>query len=150
MTESPEDRGTVLVTGASSGIGQATVRALAAAGFEPVAAARRIERCEELVAEVGGRAAALDVTDQASVDELAASLPELSAVVHSAGGALGLAQVAEAGTDQWQRMYDTNVLGVMRGTRAVLPALARSGRGDILGIRSGSRGRGFPRRGRAT
>ncbi|HYJ75767.1 MAG TPA: SDR family NAD(P)-dependent oxidoreductase, partial [Kineosporiaceae bacterium] len=79
-----------LVTGASSGIGEATVRALAAAGFETVAAARRVERCEELAREVGGRALRLDVTDDDSVAALADALEQVDVVVHSAGGALGL------------------------------------------------------------
>jgi len=84
-----------LVTGASSGIGEATVRALAADGWETVAAARRLERCEELAREVGGHAAHLDVTDPDSVKALAEGLPRVDAVVHSAGGALGLEPLAE-------------------------------------------------------
>src|SRR3954452_25092812 len=81
---------TALVTGASSGIGAATVRSLAAAGFEVVAAARRLERCEEVAREVSGRALRLDVTDPDSVAELAEALPEVSVVINNAGGALGL------------------------------------------------------------
>jgi len=125
-----------LVTGASSGIGAATVRALAAAGFETVAAARRLERCEELAQEVGGRALALDVTDQNSVDALAAELGDVSVVVHSAGGALGLEPVSEANEEHWQAMYDTNVLGVMRVTRALLPALRLAGDAHVVVIGS--------------
>jgi len=125
-----------LVTGASSGIGAATVRALAAAGFETVAAARRLERCEELAQEVGGRALALDVTDQNSVDALAAELGDVSVVVHSAGGALGLEPVGEANEEHWQAMYDTNVLGVMRVTRALLPALRLAGDAHVVVIGS--------------
>ena len=112
-----------LVTGASSGIGAATVRALAAAGFETVAAARRIERCEALAAEVGGRAARLDVAEPASVAELAESLREVDVIVHSAGGALGLEPVAEADEGKWREMWESNVAGVMRVTKALLPAL---------------------------
>ena len=92
-----------LVTGASSGIGAATVRALAAAGYRTVAAARRLERCEALAAEVGGRALALDVTDPESVSRLADELPRVDAIVHSAGGALGLEPVAEADEDRGAR-----------------------------------------------
>jgi NADP-dependent 3-hydroxy acid dehydrogenase YdfG len=125
-----------LVTGASSGIGAAAVRALAAAGFETVAAARRVERCEELAAEVGGRALALDVTDQASVDALAAELPEVSLIVHSAGGALGLDPVERANEEQWRAMYESNVIGVMRVTRALLPGLREAGDGQIILIGS--------------
>jgi NADP-dependent 3-hydroxy acid dehydrogenase YdfG len=116
---------TALVTGASSGIGAATVRSLAAAGFDVVAAARRVERLEELVGEVGGRALRLDVTDPASVADLAQELPELSVLVNNAGGALGMEPVAEADEEHWRQMYETNVLGVMRVTKALLPALER-------------------------
>ncbi|MDX6637478.1 MAG: hypothetical protein QOJ01_989 [Solirubrobacterales bacterium] len=129
-------RRVALVTGASSGIGAAAVRALAAAGFDTVSAARRVERCEELAKEVGGRALSLDVTDQSSVDALAGELDEVSLVVHSAGGALGLETVGEADEGHWKAMYETNVLGVMRVTRALLPALRRSGAGHIVVIGS--------------
>lgn len=123
---------TAVITGASSGIGAATARALAAAGFEIVAAARRVERCEELVAEVGGRALRLDVDDPQSIAELAEAVPEAAVVVHSAGGALGLEPVSESDPEQWRQMYETNVLGVMRVTKALLPALERSGAGHIV------------------
>jgi len=117
------ERRVALVTGASSGIGEATVRALAAAGFETVASARRVERCEALAAEVHGRALALDVTDPESVGRLAAEVPRVDAVVHSAGGALGLEPVAEAHEERWLEMFESNVLGVVRVTKALLPAL---------------------------
>src|SRR4051812_38878480 len=112
-----------LVTGASSGIGEATVRALAAAGFETVSGARRLERCERLAAEVGGRALRLDVTDPESVAALAAELPEVDLIVHSAGGALGLEPAAEADEENWRQMWESNVAGVMRVTKALLPAM---------------------------
>ena len=127
---------TALVTGASSGIGAATVRSLAAAGFHVVAAARRVEQCEQLAREVGGRASYLDVTDPDSVTELAESMPELSVLVNNAGGALGLEPIAEADEEKWRRMYDTNVMGAMRMTKALLPALERSGDGFIIVIGS--------------
>lgn len=114
-----------VVTGASSGIGEATVRTLAAAGFETVAAARRVERCERLAAEVGGRAVAVDVTDPESVANLAVTVPRVDAIVHSAGGALGLERVEEANEQRWREMFETNVLGVVRVTKALLPALRR-------------------------
>lgn len=123
---------TALVTGASSGIGAATVRALASAGFATVAAARRLERCQELAAEVGGRAVALDVTDAASVEELAAEVADVSVIVHSAGGALGQEPIAEADEERWRTMYESNVLGVVRVTKALLPALERSGAGHVV------------------
>jgi NADP-dependent 3-hydroxy acid dehydrogenase YdfG len=131
-----ERRGVALVTGASSGIGEATVRSLAAAGFEVVAAARRVERCEEVAREVGGRAVRLDVAAPDSVAELAESLPEVSVLVNNAGGALGLELVAEADEENWRQMYETNVMGVMRVTKALLPALERAGDGHIVVIGS--------------
>ena len=121
-----------LVTGASSGIGAATVRALAAAGFDTVAAARRVERCEELAREVGGRALRLDVTDDASVASLAEQLDRVDVVVHCAGGALGLDPVEKSDVGQWRAMYDANVLGVLRVHQALLPKLRASGNGHVL------------------
>ena len=126
----------VLVTGASSGIGAATVRRLAARGFETIAAARRVERCRELAEEVGGRAIALDVTDPASVAAMAAELGELDAVVHCAGGALDLEHAADADLDRWREMYEANVLGVVRVTQALLERLERSERGHIVVVGS--------------
>jgi NADP-dependent 3-hydroxy acid dehydrogenase YdfG len=123
---------TALVTGASSGIGAATVRALAGAGFATVAAARRLERCQELAAEVGGRALPLDVTDPASVEALATELDDVSVIVHSAGGALGQEPIAKADEEKWRAMYESNVLGVGRVTKALLPALERSGAGHVV------------------
>ena len=138
-----------LVTGASSGIGEASVRALAEAGFETIAAARRLERCEALAADVGGRAAALDVTDQSSIDELAASIDRLDLIVHSAGGALGLEPVAEFDDANWTEMFESNVLGVARVTRALLPALRRSDApaiqiiGSVAGVEAYKGGGGY-------
>jgi NADP-dependent 3-hydroxy acid dehydrogenase YdfG len=125
-----------MVTGASSGIGAATVRSLAAAGFDVVAAARRLERCEEVAEEVGGRAMRLDVTDPDSVAEVARAVPECSVLINNAGGALGLEPVAEADEDHWREMYEANVMGVMRVTKALLPALDRSGDGHIVVVGS--------------
>jgi NADP-dependent 3-hydroxy acid dehydrogenase YdfG len=99
------------------------VRALAAAGFETVAAARRLDRCERLADEIGGRALALDVTDPESVARLARELPAVDVIVMSAGGALGLEPVAEADEERWREMYESNVLGVVRVVKALLPAL---------------------------
>jgi NADP-dependent 3-hydroxy acid dehydrogenase YdfG len=130
------ERGTALVTGASSGIGAATARALAAAGFDVVLAARRLERCEEIAAEIGGRALRLDVADPGSVSALAVTLDDVAAIVHSAGGALGLEPIAEADEESWRAMYDSNVLGVMRVTRALLPALRAGSSGHVVIIGS--------------
>jgi len=124
--------GIALVTGASRGIGAATVRSLAGAGFEVVGAARRLERVEEVVRDVKGRALRLDVTDPDSVAELAEALPKVSVLVNNAGGALGLEPIAEADEQHWRGMYETNVTGVMRVTKALLPALEQSGDGHIV------------------
>jgi NADP-dependent 3-hydroxy acid dehydrogenase YdfG len=121
-----------LVTGASSGIGEATVRALAAAGFATVAAARRVERCEALAREVGGRAVRLDVTDDDSVAALADAVGPVDVVVHSAGGALGLDRVEDGDVEQWRWMYDANVLGVLRVTKALLPGMRAGGNGHVV------------------
>jgi NADP-dependent 3-hydroxy acid dehydrogenase YdfG len=127
---------TAVVTGASSGIGAATARALAADGLQVVLGARRLERLEELAGEIGGEAIALDVTDPESIAEFVARVPACDVLVNNAGGALGLARVGEADDEQWRTMYETNVLGTMRMTRALLPRLVASGNGHIVGVTS--------------
>jgi NADP-dependent 3-hydroxy acid dehydrogenase YdfG len=121
-----------VVTGASSGIGAATARALAAAGLSVVAAARRVDACERLAAEIGGRALPLDVTDDASVAAFAEAVGDVDVVVHSAGGAFGLDRVEDADVDGWRLMYETNVLGVVRVHNALLPAMRRRGHGHVV------------------
>jgi NADP-dependent 3-hydroxy acid dehydrogenase YdfG len=127
---------TAVVTGASSGIGAATARALAGDGFRVIVGARRIDRLEELAAEIGAEAIDLDVTDPASVESFAARVESCDVLVNNAGGALGLEHVAEAEEERWRWMYEANVLGTMRMTRALLPALVGSGDGLIVGITS--------------
>ena len=132
-------RGTAVVTGASSGIGAATARALAADGWHVVVGARRVDRLEALAAEVGGRAQALDVTEPASVSafvDTVADIGDCRLLVNNAGGALGLAPVAEADEAQWRAMYETNVLGVVGMTKGLLPALEASGDGHVVTIGS--------------
>jgi NADP-dependent 3-hydroxy acid dehydrogenase YdfG len=119
---------TAVVTGASSGIGAATARALAEVGYEVVIGARRVDRLEALATEIGGRAHVLDVTDDASVTAFAATVPTCSVLVNNAGGAFGFDRIEDADLDQWQAMYDTNVLGTLRTTKAMLPALRASAR----------------------
>src|SRR5262249_39104571 len=126
------DRPVAVVTGASSGIGAATARRLAGSGFQVVAAARRTGRIQELAAEIGGTAVPLDVTDQASVDALAAAVPDCRVLVNNAGGALGMDPIERADPADWQWMFDVNVLGVLRVTRALLPALEASGAGHVV------------------
>ena len=128
--------GVAVVTGASSGIGAATVRRLAADGFDVIAAARRKDRLDDLAAETGCTPVVLDVTDQGSVDALSESLSACRVLVNNAGGAFGLSPVADALDEDWQRMYDVNVLGAMRTTRALLPLLIDSGDGVIVTVTS--------------
>ena len=98
--------------------------------------ARRLERLRELAAETGGEALALDVTSPDSVAEFAAAVPECEVLVNNAGGALGLGPLAEADEEQWRTMYDANVLGTMRMTRALLPRLIESGDGHVVAVTS--------------
>ncbi|WP_076467339.1 SDR family NAD(P)-dependent oxidoreductase [Micromonospora avicenniae] len=134
-----------IVTGASSGIGAATARRLAAEGFHVLAAARRTDRLTELVAEIeaaGGRATAVacDVTSDESVAALAeaaqAAPGPVTLLVNNAGGARGLDPVESGSVDDWQWMYDVNVLGTLRVTQALLPALEASGAGTIVVVSS--------------
>jgi NADP-dependent 3-hydroxy acid dehydrogenase YdfG len=126
-------RGTAVVTGASSGIGAATARRLAAEGYDVVAAARRRDRLDALAAEVPGiRPVTVDVTDAASVATLAADLDDVAVLVNNAGGALGVEPVERADPADWQSMFETNVLGVLRVTQALLPALERGAGGHIV------------------
>lgn len=131
---------TAVVTGASSGIGAATARALAKDGFRVVCAARRADRVEALAAEIDGVAVVCDVTDAASVAGLAAAVRDLGddveVLVNNAGGAFDAASVADADADTWARMYDVNVLGLLRVTQALLPALRAEGGGLVVNIGS--------------
>jgi len=121
-----------VVTGASSGIGAASARALAAAGFTVVCAARRVDRIEALASEIGGRAQVCDVTSPASVEALAEVVGQrLDLLVNNAGFALGQDPVETANLDEWQAMYEVNVLGAGRVTQALLPALEVA-RGTII------------------
>lgn len=126
-------RGVAVVTGASSGIGAATARRLASEGYEVVAAARRRGRLDELAATTPGvRVATLDVTSAASVAELAGSLDDIAVLVNNAGGAVGVEPIEDADPADWQTMYETNVLGVLRVTQALLPALQRGAGGHVV------------------
>ena len=134
---------TAVVTGASSGIGAATARLLAAEGFRVVCAARRAVRLESLVAELtelGGSAVAVacDVTLDQDVARLAEVAGDhVHVLVNNAGGALGLEPVAQGDVALWQQMYDTNVLGTLRVTKALLPALvAAGGQGVVVNVGS--------------
>ncbi|MEJ2871737.1 SDR family NAD(P)-dependent oxidoreductase [Actinomycetospora sp. OC33-EN08] len=135
----PADRPLVVVTGASSGIGAATARALAADGWHPVLGARRQDRLAEIADEVGGTALPLDVTDAGSVEEFARRVRELGTargLVNNAGGAKGTEKVLEADEEHWRWMWESNVLGTLRVTKALLPDLIASGDGHIVTITS--------------
>ena len=125
-----------MVTGASAGIGEATARILAAQGFHVVAVARRGDRINALAAEIGGTAIVADVTHDAAVDALAGRLNRVDVLVNNAGGAKGLEPVAEADLEHWRWMWETNVLGTLRVTRALLPKLIDSGDGLVVTVTS--------------
>ncbi len=137
-SESPADteRRVAVVTGASSGIGEATARALAAAGYLVVVGARRLDRITSLADEIGGIGRALDVTDSDSIAAFVAGLDRVDVLVNNAGGAKGLAPVAEAVEEDWRWMWETNVIGTMRMTKALIPALIASGDGLIVTVTS--------------
>ena len=140
----PGEGRTAVVTGGSAGIGAATARALAGDGWRVVVGARRTERITELAAEIGGRAVALDVTDPASIDRFCAEVDECHLLVNNAGGALGVEPLAEAVDDKWITMWETNVLGLMRMTRALLPLLIGSGDGHVVNVTSIAGIQGYP------
>lgn len=137
------DRPLAVVTGASSGIGAATARALAADGWHPVLGARRVERLGEVAEEVGGTALPLDVTDADSVAafvdgvrDLVTPQSPLRGLVNNAGGAKGTEKVIEADEEKWRWMWESNVLGTLRVTKGLLPLLIDSGDGHVVTITS--------------
>ena len=124
-----------VVTGASSGIGAATVRQLRGEGWDVVAVARREDKLKELAAQTGASYIVADVTKQEDVDRMAAQVLAggvVNALVANAGAAYGADEVRNADIDGWAGMFDLNVLGVVRCVKALLPALEESGRGDIV------------------
>ena len=123
-----------LVTGASSGIGAATVRSLVGEGLEVIATARRADRLAALAAETGCVYVAADLTQDAGVRAVAEAVAAgggIDVLVNNAGGALGTDPVAEGKLDEWQRMYEINVLSTLALTQALLPGLRERG-GDIV------------------
>lgn len=123
---------TAVVTGASSGIGAATARHLAAAGFRVVLGARRVDRLRSLGAEIGAAHGELDVTDPDSVAAFCDAIDTCDVLVNNAGGALGLDPVESSDLDEWRTMYEVNVLGTVRMTQALLPRLEASGDGHVV------------------
>jgi NADP-dependent 3-hydroxy acid dehydrogenase YdfG len=131
-----DQRPTAVVTGASSGIGAATARALAAEGFHVVLGARRVQRCRQIADEIGGTALRLDVREPGSVAAFADAVPAARVLVNNAGGARGFDPVLAANEDQWRWMWEANVLGTQRMTRAFLPKLIDSGDGVLVTVTS--------------
>lgn len=125
-----------VVTGASSGIGEATAKTLAAQGFHVVSVGRRADRIAALAQETGGTPAVADVTNDGQVQALADGLDRVDVLVNNAGGAKGLETVADANLEHWRWMWETNVLGTLRVTRALLPKLIASGDGLVVTVTS--------------
>jgi 3-hydroxy acid dehydrogenase / malonic semialdehyde reductase len=135
-----------LVTGASSGIGQASARRLAAEGAHLVLWARRLDRLDALAAElrkahgVTVRVTAVDVRDRAAVERAASALVHEGLVpdilLNNAGLAAGLDKLHEGDPDDWDRMIDTNVKGLLYVSRALIPAMVQAGRGHVVNIGS--------------
>ena len=125
-----------VITGASSGIGAASARHLSAAGFAVVIGARRKDRLDDVASTVQGPVLAieLDVTDDASVAAFCDRVPRVNVLLNNAGGALGRETVAEGDLVKWQSMFDSNVLGTLRMTQALLPKLIASGDGHIINL----------------
>ncbi|MDQ1594236.1 MAG: hypothetical protein QOH40_792 [Arthrobacter pascens] len=138
MTEASSNKAAV-VTGASTGIGEATVRALRAEGWTVYAVARRQERLDALAAETGAVAIRADIAEDADVARLLADVTAgggIDTLVNIAGGARGADPVGQAQTDDWEWMYRVNVLGTMKLTRAFLPMLREHGEGTVLNLTS--------------
>ena len=138
MTEGIQNKAAV-VTGASTGIGEATVRALRTEGWTVYAVARRADRLEALAAETGAVALPADVTDDADVARLLDEVTRaggIDTLINIAGGARGADKVAEAKTEDWEWMFEVNVLGTMKLTRAFLPMLRACGEGTVLNLTS--------------
>jgi NADP-dependent 3-hydroxy acid dehydrogenase YdfG len=136
MTTAEANQRVAVVTGASAGIGEATARTLAAQGFHVVCVARRAAPTKALADEIGGTAIVADVTDGDAVAALADAVDRVHVLVNNAGGARGLESVAEADLEHWRWMWEANVLGTLRVTRALLPKLIDSGDGLIVTVTS--------------
>ncbi|MDF2052242.1 SDR family oxidoreductase [Arthrobacter sp. Cr_A7] len=138
MTDDVQNKA-ALVTGASSGIGEATVRALRTAGWTVFAVARRADRLAVLAAETGAVAIPADISEDDDVSRLLSQVTEAGGVdtlINIAGGARGADTIGGASTDDWEWMYRVNVLGTMKLTRAFLPMLRATGEGTVLNLTS--------------
>ncbi len=147
MNASSEAR-VAVITGASSGIGAATARALAGLGYELYVGGRRRDRLTELAAGVKAKPLKLDVRSPASIARFAAAIAgsadHVDVLVNNAGLALGLTPLAEADDVHWKTMWETNVLGVMRVTRALLPLLRRAPHAHVVNIGSTASFENYP------
>jgi NADP-dependent 3-hydroxy acid dehydrogenase YdfG len=138
MTQDFQEKA-ALVTGASSGIGEATVRALAAQGWKVFAVARRAERLAALEGETGAVGIPADISEDDDVSRLLARVTEaggIDTLINIAGGARGADTIGAASTEDWEWMYRVNVLGTMKLTRAFLPMLRGNGEGTVLNLTS--------------
>jgi NADP-dependent 3-hydroxy acid dehydrogenase YdfG len=138
MTEEKHTKAAV-VTGASTGIGEATVRALTAEGWTVFAVARRADRLAALAAETGATAVPADITEDSDVERLLAEVTlagGIDTLINIAGGARGADRIADAKTEDWEWMFGVNVLGTMKLTRAFLPMLRAGGEGTVLNLTS--------------
>src|SRR5688572_18439013 len=125
-----------VITGASAGIGAATAERLSNEGFSVILGARRLEKVQAVADSCGGKALALDVTDPASVETFCSAIDEAHVLVNNAGLASGLGPLAEIEDERLRIMWETNVMGLVRMTRALLPKLAASGEGHIVNVGS--------------
>jgi len=130
------DKPIAVVTGASSGIGAAAAKQLAAAGYDLILGARRMNRLQAVAEPLGAKTFVLDVMDAKSVEAFCEQVPAVNVLINNAGGAQGAETVAEAIDEKWETMYDSNVLGTMRMVRGLLPKLEASGAGHIVNIGS--------------
>ncbi len=128
---------TAVVTGASSGIGKATVQVLLAQGYRVFFGARRLDRLQQIAQQLGGTPLPLDVTSSQSVAEFARQIPgPIHVLVNNAGGALGKEPLVEFVEEHWLQMYQSNVLGLARVTRALWPQIAQADLATVINIGS--------------
>jgi NADP-dependent 3-hydroxy acid dehydrogenase YdfG len=127
---------TVAITGASAGIGEATARRMADEGWNVVLGARRVDRLRDIARDTNGVALELDVRDAASIERFVAKAGDIDALVNNAGLARGLTPISDLDDEQVTEMWETNVLGLLRVTRALLPSIEASGRGHIVNVGS--------------
>ena len=132
----------VLITGASAGFGKALAERLVAKGHRVIGCARRIDRLQVLAADLGEAflPVVMDVSDTASIPQIIADLPDgfsqIDVLVNNAGLALGAGPAQEANLDDWMRMTDTNIKGLMALTHAVLPAMVARDNGYVINVGS--------------